>query len=115
MTTPGYLRCLRIHRGLSLEQAAVQLGVSASALSMIERGVRAGSERGLLRLADFYGVSPDAVQLAGGRTPSWVAAALRTEPEAAAAAAADRFASYARRDPSRAVESSPISDTLEVP
>lgn len=107
MISLGFLRRLRIHRGLSLQQAASDIGVSASALSMIERGLRAGSENGLLRLAQLYGADPDAVQLAGGRVPRWVAATLRDEPEAAASGAADRFSAYVRRKYPPPLDSSP--------
>lgn len=95
MQLPGFLRSLRIRRDLTLAQAATACGLSVSALSMVERGLRKGSEQSLTALAALYGSESDVVMLAGGRIPSHVADALRAAPEEAAVGALDLFAAYA--------------------
>jgi len=55
------LRQLRLnhnHQKLTLQEVAEAVGYSTATLSQIERGVIAPSIQGLLKLADFYKVSP---------------------------------------------------------
>lgn len=50
------LKALRKSKGLSLRKLAAQVKVSASMLSMIEKGKRLPSLPALYRIAEFFGV-----------------------------------------------------------
>lgn len=52
-----FLRELRVGRGLTQEQAAAELGVSARTVSRWETGTNLPDLEVLVCLADFYGVS----------------------------------------------------------
>lgn len=94
MTEPSYIRRLRILAGLSLSDAAAQIGVSPSHLSMAERGARTLGEQNIIALADLYNLDPNVASLAGGHVPAWVREQFRTRPEEAACAAMDGFGRY---------------------
>lgn len=74
------LREIRQHRGRSLRAAAADVGVAPSYLSRLERGERTlGPELGG-RIAAYYGLDPDAVELAEGRLPADIVAILQEHP-----------------------------------
>lgn len=52
-----YLTELRINRGLSQAQLADKLGISPSAMSAYEQGVRVPRDEVKVRIAEFFGVS----------------------------------------------------------
>jgi transcriptional regulator with XRE-family HTH domain len=81
------------------------VGVSASTLSLIERGRRRGSRELLVRLAAFYCTDPDVVLIAGGQLPTWIRDTLRSMPEATCAAAADRLSAYAAQQATSVADS----------
>lgn len=57
--TADRIRQLRIRRGLSQEQAAERLGLTAGSLSRMERGLRGCSVELLACIGAMYGVSMD--------------------------------------------------------
>ncbi|HXN62940.1 MAG TPA: helix-turn-helix transcriptional regulator [Acidimicrobiales bacterium] len=75
------LRKLREESGQSLRQAASELGVAASHLSRLERGEKSPSEALSEKVAGYYGVDGDLIQLNDGRVPADILEILRTHPE----------------------------------
>lgn len=80
-TAASLLRQLRRTQARSLRTTAADLGLAPSYLSRIERGERTCTAELSQRLADYYGVSHELIELAEGRVPSDVAAILRKHPE----------------------------------
>lgn len=71
------LRQLRALRGMTLEQVAQVVGISAQALSQIETGTTKNVRpENFLRLCAFYGVDPYRVHFA--KSAEEIAAELRT-------------------------------------
>jgi transcriptional regulator with XRE-family HTH domain len=60
---------------------ASEVGIAASQLSRIERGERSYTRDVGRRLANYYGVSPESLELLEGRVPADIAAILRDHPE----------------------------------
>ena len=50
-----WMRKLREDKGLSVDSAALKIGISASFLEKIERGERCGSVKTVKSIADVYG------------------------------------------------------------
>ena len=75
------LRKLRESQGHSLRTAASELGLAASFLSRIERGERSYSPELGRRMADYYGVSSEFIDLADGKLPDDVIRILQDHPE----------------------------------
>jgi transcriptional regulator with XRE-family HTH domain len=80
-TAASLLRELRRTQSRSLRTTAADLGLAPSYLSRLERGERGCTEELSRRLADYYGVSRELVELAEGRVPSDVVAILAEHPE----------------------------------
>jgi transcriptional regulator with XRE-family HTH domain len=76
-----YLRELREARRQSLRAAAAGLGIAASHLSRIERGERHPGREMSERIATYYGIDTDTVQLAEGHVPISIARILLEHPE----------------------------------
>lgn len=75
------LRNLRESQGRSLRTAASELGLAASFLSRIERGERSYSPELGQRIAHYYGVSREVLDLADGRLPDDIIKILQDHPE----------------------------------
>lgn len=75
------LRELRRRQGHTLRSAAAELGIAASQLSRMERGERAVGERAAEKLAQYYSVSAEIIELARGQAPPDIVAILREHPE----------------------------------
>lgn len=56
--SPTYIRQWRKKRGLTLEQVADRVGMTASALSYLERGLSAYNQENLELLSDALGTDP---------------------------------------------------------
>jgi transcriptional regulator with XRE-family HTH domain len=81
--TPGInalLRRLREDAGVSLRGAAADIGVAPSFLSRVERGERALSPDLRQRVANYYDVDEEDLELASGQIPDDIVAILRTNP-----------------------------------
>jgi transcriptional regulator with XRE-family HTH domain len=63
---PATLRLWRHHLGLTLEDVAIKLGVSYSAVAKWERGETPVDLETLRRLADAFGIEPGSLLLAPG-------------------------------------------------
>ena len=74
------LRGLRQRRGESLRSAARELGVDAAHLSRLERGLKPASDDLRDRAADYYGYSPELIDLAQGRLPDDIMEILQRHP-----------------------------------
>lgn len=74
------LREVRESQGRSLRVAAQDLGIAPSQLSRIERGLRKIPSDGIERVADYYGLSKDQMDLAAGRVPDDVLLMLQARP-----------------------------------
>ena len=79
--TAKLLRKLRQESGTSLRQAATDLGVAPSHLSRVERGEKSASDELTDKVANYYGVNAELVQLEEGRIPSDILGILNTHPE----------------------------------
>lgn len=77
----SYLRELREARRRSLRSAAADLGVAASHLSRIERGERNASRETTERIATYYRIDLEPMQLADGQVPLDIARILLEHPE----------------------------------
>ncbi len=75
------LRELREAQKRSLRTTASELGLTPSHLSRLERGERSPSPEMSQRIANYYGVSNEAIELAQGRIPLDVVRILREHPE----------------------------------
>lgn len=75
------LRELRQSQDRSLRTTAADLGLAPSYLSRLERGERSCTEQLSQRIANYYGVSPEAIELAEGRVPADIVAILSEHPE----------------------------------
>ena len=80
-TAAQLLRRLRQEQGRSLRAAARDLGVDPSYLSRVENGERSASDELGVRIADYYGLDKDTVDLFAGRAPSDIVEILRSHPE----------------------------------
>ncbi len=80
-TAASLLRELRRSQARSLRTTAADLGLAPSYLSRLERGERGCTEELSQRLADYYGVSHELIELAEGRVPDDVVAILAEHPE----------------------------------
>lgn len=74
------LRELREQRGDTLRAAAQQLGVDASHLSRLERGLKPASDELRERVADYYSYSPEMIDLAQGKIPEDILTILQGHP-----------------------------------
>jgi transcriptional regulator with XRE-family HTH domain len=75
------LRDLRTSQKRSLRMTAADLGLAASHLSRLERGERSCTAELGQRIADYYGVSPELIELAGGKVAPDIARILAEHPE----------------------------------
>tara|TARA_Y100000310_G_scaffold20892_1_gene20231 strand:- start:2128 stop:2508 length:381 start_codon:yes stop_codon:yes gene_type:complete len=98
MSKPSHLRILRILAGLSLSEASERVGISASQLSLAERGMRQLPEQHVSVFAAIYGVEPDVLAVSGGRIPDWMSDQLRRNPVEATRAARDAFEKYSQEN-----------------
>jgi transcriptional regulator with XRE-family HTH domain len=80
-TAASLLRELRRTQAQSLRTTAADLGLAPSYLSRLERGERSCTTELSQRLADYYGVSHEVVELAEGRVPADIVAILTEHPE----------------------------------
>ena len=81
VTVAGLVRQARQDKGASLRLAAADLGVAPSTLSRVERGdLRLSSDLGE-RVASYYGVERDLVEIAGGRLPQDLQRILLEHPD----------------------------------
>ncbi|MFC0070910.1 helix-turn-helix domain-containing protein [Umezawaea endophytica] len=80
-TAASLLRRLRSQQGRSLRMASDDLGLAPSHLSRLERGERRATADLTKKLANYYGVSPDLVNLAEGRVPGDIVEILQAHPE----------------------------------
>jgi transcriptional regulator with XRE-family HTH domain len=77
----SFLRELRRAQKRTLRSTANELGLAASHLSRLERGERNPSPEVSQRLADYYGVSNEILELAEGRVPQDIIEILNDHPE----------------------------------
>lgn len=84
-TAAQILRELRQAHGGSLRATARHLQVAPSYLSRLESGERQVPETLEMKLANFYGTSPDVISVAQGRVPQDVVTILLNHPEELAA------------------------------
>lgn len=80
-TVGNFLRELRQAQKRSLRTTAADLGLAPSHLSRLERGERTCSSSLSQRLANYYGVSPELIDLAEGRLPHDIVTILAEHPE----------------------------------
>jgi transcriptional regulator with XRE-family HTH domain len=76
------LRDLRESNGKSLRQAAKDLEVNPAYLSRVERGEKPASRAIQHRLAAYYEVEPEVIEVASGQLPADVVQILQTHPDA---------------------------------
>lgn len=74
------LRRLRREQGRSLRTTSTDLGLAPSQLSRIETGQRRMSPGTSRKLADYYGISPELIELADGRVPDDIVKILQEHP-----------------------------------
>lgn len=75
------LRCAEAHpRGFSVRALAARLGVSATYLSLVERGAQRPTETFVRALAEELGEDAEALLALAGRVPADVTEALRARP-----------------------------------
>ena len=74
------LRELRRRQGDTLRSAASEIGVAPSQLSRMERGERAIGESTAKRLADFYNVPAEIIELSNGHVPADIVRILQSHP-----------------------------------
>lgn len=75
------LRDLRQAQGRSLRRTAEDLGIAPSSLSRLERGERGCAAELGQRIARYYGVEPELLNLAEGRVPPDIVDILRRHPD----------------------------------
>jgi HTH-type transcriptional regulator, competence development regulator len=76
------LRDLRESNGTTLRQAAKDLDVNPAYLSRVERGEKPASQAIQNRLAAYYEVEPEVIEVATGQLPSDVVQILQGNPGA---------------------------------
>ncbi|WP_165570378.1 helix-turn-helix transcriptional regulator [Aeromicrobium sp. IC_218] len=81
LTAAQVLRRAREARGISLRAAASDMGLAASQLSRMERGLRGVSTESAGQLRQYYGLSDDEMALAEGRVPADVMRILLENPD----------------------------------
>ncbi|MEU3768073.1 helix-turn-helix transcriptional regulator [Amycolatopsis keratiniphila] len=77
----SFLRKLRRDQGRSLRMASTELGLAASQLSRLETGQRRFTPGMAKRVADYYGISSELIELADGRVPSDIVRILQRNPD----------------------------------
>src|SRR5258708_13325227 len=80
-TAGSLLRELRQAQKRSLRTTASDLGLAPSHLSRLERGERNCSPELSRRIANYYGVSNEAIELAEGRIPADIVKILSDHPK----------------------------------
>lgn len=80
-TVAGLLRQIREEQGQTLRGASDALGLAPSQLSRLERGERRTSPTVVAKLATYYGISKELVELADGRIPEDIVKILQDHPE----------------------------------
>jgi transcriptional regulator with XRE-family HTH domain len=75
------LREVRQSRGRSLRAVAAEVGIAPSFLSRVERGERHLNQELGEKMAAYYGVDTDLIELADGRVPADVLKILQRRPE----------------------------------
>lgn len=75
------LRELRESSGTSLRQAAKDLDVNPAYLSRVERGQKTASKSVQERLANYYDVEPEVVEVATGKLPRDLVEILQRNPD----------------------------------
>jgi HTH-type transcriptional regulator, competence development regulator len=76
------LRDLRESNGRTLRQAAKDLDVNPAYLSRVERGEKPPSQAIQSRLAAYYEVEPEVIEVASGKLPPDVVRILQANPHA---------------------------------
>lgn len=76
------LRDLRESNGKTLRQAAKDLDVNPAYLSRVERGEKPASRAIQHRLAAYYEVEPEVIEVASGELPADVVRILQANPDA---------------------------------
>lgn len=76
------LRDLRESNGKTLRQAAKDLEVNPAYLSRVERGEKPASRSIQTRLAAYYDVEPEVIEVASGQLPADVVGILQSNPDA---------------------------------
>lgn len=76
------LRDLREANGKTLRQTAKDLEVNPAYLSRVERGEKPPSQAIQSRLAAYYEVEPEVIEVASGQLPPDVVRILQNNPEA---------------------------------
>jgi Helix-turn-helix. len=76
------LRDLRESNGKTLRQTAKDLDVNAAYLSRVERGEKPASRAIQQRLAAYYEVEPEVIEVASGQLPADVVQILQAHPDA---------------------------------
>jgi transcriptional regulator with XRE-family HTH domain len=79
--TAKLLRSLREGSGKSLRQTANELGVAPSYLSRLERGERSINKEFGKKVAGYYGIESELVDLNEGRIPADILSILNEHPE----------------------------------
>lgn len=74
------LRDVRESQGRSLRDAAHDLGIAPSQLSRIERGLRKLPSSGVDRVAQYYGLSTDQLDLVSGKVPDDILLMFQERP-----------------------------------
>lgn len=88
----NYLRLLRQKKGPEgIKRVAPELSVSYSYLSKLETGTVDPSPETLAKLAGFYGVDVQVLELLTGRIPEEVSAWVQAHPEEVLRMLKDRF------------------------
>ena len=84
MTKPltNMLRDLRESNGKTLRQAAKDLKVNPAYLSRVERGEKPASRSIQNRLAAYYEVEPEVIEVASGELPADIVQILQDNPAA---------------------------------
>ncbi|MFF5293018.1 helix-turn-helix domain-containing protein [Paractinoplanes globisporus] len=80
-TAADLLRSLREAQGRSLRAVADEVGIAPSQLSRLERGERSHTSLVGRRLAEYYGISLELLDLLEGRIPPDVVEILINHPE----------------------------------
>jgi transcriptional regulator with XRE-family HTH domain len=81
LTVAELVREARKDKGASLRLVAAELGVAPSTLSRVERGDLRMSRDLSKKVASYYGVEPELVEIAEGRLPADLRRILLEHPE----------------------------------
>ncbi len=87
------LRGVRESRGVGIKAVAPQVGLTYSYLSKIENGLATPSEETLEKLAAYYGLDADVLEVLAGRLPEDIVEILQGDPEGAIKYLRKRFGS----------------------